>query len=102
VEDKQLLVDNYGKHLANTNRSTPLSESKARNLSSPVFVVWQQYSDLLPGLVSSPSYELLPMAQLLGVYVLIASGVSTRAVHDDSDVPRRSIHRCEVDLVDLS
>jgi hypothetical protein len=37
------LVENYGKHLANSNRSTPLSESKARNLSSPVFVVWQQY-----------------------------------------------------------
>jgi hypothetical protein len=37
------LVENYGKHLANSNRSTPLSESRARNLSSPVFVVWQQY-----------------------------------------------------------
>jgi hypothetical protein len=34
------LVENYGKDLANSNRSTPLSESRARNLSSPVFVVW--------------------------------------------------------------
>jgi len=33
-----LLVENYGKHLANFNPSTPLSESRARNLSSPVFV----------------------------------------------------------------
>ena len=32
------LVENYGKHLASSNRSTPLSESRARNLSSPVFV----------------------------------------------------------------
>jgi neutral trehalase len=39
----ELLVENYGKHLANAKRSTPLSESRARNLSSPVFVVWQQY-----------------------------------------------------------
>jgi hypothetical protein len=37
----ELLVENYSKHLANFNRSTPLSESRARNLSSPVFVVWQ-------------------------------------------------------------
>ncbi len=37
------LVENYGEHLANSNRSTPLSDSRARNLSSPVFVVWQQY-----------------------------------------------------------
>src|SRR5215207_10817473 len=29
---KQALVENYGKHLANSNRSTPLSESRARNL----------------------------------------------------------------------
>jgi hypothetical protein len=35
---QELLVENYGKHLANSNRSTPLSESRARNLSSPVFV----------------------------------------------------------------
>src|SRR5215208_5271680 len=28
----ELLVDNYGKDLANSNRSTPLSESRARNL----------------------------------------------------------------------
>src|SRR5215208_2644614 len=40
---RELLVESYGKHLANSNRSTPLSESKARNLSSPMFVVWQQY-----------------------------------------------------------
>jgi hypothetical protein len=40
---RELLVENYGKHLANSKRSTPLSESRARNLSSPVFVVWQQY-----------------------------------------------------------
>jgi hypothetical protein len=33
-----MLVENYGKHLANSNRSTPLSESRTRNLSSPVFV----------------------------------------------------------------
>jgi hypothetical protein len=33
-----LLVEYYGKHLANSNPSTPLSESRARNLSSPVFV----------------------------------------------------------------
>jgi hypothetical protein len=26
------LVENYAKHLANSNRSTPLSESRARNL----------------------------------------------------------------------
>src|SRR5829696_709839 len=39
----ELLVKNYGKHLANCNRSTPLSETRARNLSPPVFVVWQQY-----------------------------------------------------------
>jgi hypothetical protein len=32
------VVDNYGKDLANSIRSTPLSESRARNLSSPVFV----------------------------------------------------------------
>jgi hypothetical protein len=38
---RELLVENYGKHLANSNRSMPLSESRARNLSSPVFVVWQ-------------------------------------------------------------
>jgi hypothetical protein len=40
---RELLVENYGEHLAHTNRSTPLSESRVRNLSSPVFVVWQQY-----------------------------------------------------------
>jgi hypothetical protein len=39
----ELQVENYGKHLANSNRSTPLSERRARNLSSLVFVVWQQY-----------------------------------------------------------
>jgi hypothetical protein len=32
------LVETYGKDLANSNRSTPFSESRARNLSSPVFV----------------------------------------------------------------
>ena len=42
----ELQLENYGKHLANSNRSTPLSESRARNLSSPVFVVWQQYGRL--------------------------------------------------------
>jgi hypothetical protein len=41
----ELQLENYGKHLANSNRSTPLSESRARNLSSPEFVVWQQYGD---------------------------------------------------------
>jgi hypothetical protein len=40
---RELLVENYGKHLANSKWSTPLSESRARNLSSPLFVVWQQY-----------------------------------------------------------
>src|SRR5918993_2445268 len=40
---RELQLENYGKHLANSNRSTPLSESRARNLSSPEFVVWQQY-----------------------------------------------------------
>jgi hypothetical protein len=35
---QELLVENYGKHLANSNRSTPLLVSRARNLSSPVFV----------------------------------------------------------------
>ena len=30
----ELLVESYGKHLANSNLSTPLSESRARNLSS--------------------------------------------------------------------
>ena len=39
----ETLVETYGKDLANSNRSTPLSESRARNLSSPVFVVRQQY-----------------------------------------------------------
>ena len=39
----ELLVETYGEHLANSNRSTPLSESRARNLSSPVFVDLQQY-----------------------------------------------------------
>ena len=39
----ELLVENYGKHLVTSNRSTPLSENRARNLSSSVFVVWQQY-----------------------------------------------------------
>jgi|SRR5215213_1045074 len=34
-----LLIENYGKHLTSSNWSTPLSESRARNLSSPVFVV---------------------------------------------------------------
>jgi hypothetical protein len=42
----ELLAENYGKHLANSNRSTPLSESRARNLNSLVFVVWQQYGRL--------------------------------------------------------
>jgi hypothetical protein len=37
------VIENYGKDLARSNRSTPLLESRARNLSSPVFVVWQQY-----------------------------------------------------------
>jgi pimeloyl-ACP methyl ester carboxylesterase len=41
--DRELLAGNYGKQLANSKRSTPLSESRARNLSSPVFVVRQQY-----------------------------------------------------------
>ena len=36
----ELLVENYAKDLANSNRSTPLAESRARNLSSPAFVVW--------------------------------------------------------------
>ena len=35
---RELLVENYGKDLPNSNRSTPFSESRARNLSSPVFV----------------------------------------------------------------
>jgi len=39
----ELLVETYGEHLANSSPSTPLSESRARNLISPVFVVWQQY-----------------------------------------------------------
>jgi hypothetical protein len=39
----ETLVETYGKDLANSKRSTPLSESRARNLSSPVFVVRQQY-----------------------------------------------------------
>ena len=39
----ELLVEHYVKHLAKSNRSTPLSESRARNLSSPEFVVWYQY-----------------------------------------------------------
>jgi hypothetical protein len=39
----ELQLENYSKHLANSNRSTPLSESRARNLSSLVFVVRQQY-----------------------------------------------------------
>jgi hypothetical protein len=34
----ELLVENYAKDLASSKRSTPLSESRARNLSSPVFV----------------------------------------------------------------
>jgi hypothetical protein len=34
----ELQVKNYGKDLANSNWSTPLSESRARNLSSPLFV----------------------------------------------------------------
>jgi hypothetical protein len=37
----ELLVENYGKHLANSNLSTPLSDSRTRNLSTPVFVIWQ-------------------------------------------------------------
>jgi hypothetical protein len=41
----ELLIENYGKHLANSNLSTPHSESRARNLSSTVFVVWQQYGE---------------------------------------------------------
>jgi hypothetical protein len=53
--DYGLLVANYGKHLANSKRSTPLSESRARNLSSPVLVVWQQYGhSLLVYLVAVP------------------------------------------------
>jgi hypothetical protein len=39
----ELQVENYGKDLASSNRSTRLSESRARNLSSTVFVVWQRY-----------------------------------------------------------
>jgi hypothetical protein len=42
---RELPVENYGKDLANSNWSTPLSESRARNLIPPVFVVWQQYGD---------------------------------------------------------
>jgi hypothetical protein len=34
----ELLVQNYGKHLANSTRRMPFSVSIARNLSSPVFV----------------------------------------------------------------
>jgi hypothetical protein len=41
----ELLIENYGKHLTNSKRSTPLSESRARYLRSPVFVVWQQYGE---------------------------------------------------------
>jgi hypothetical protein len=36
----ETLVETHGKDLINSNRLTPLSESRARNLSSPVFVVW--------------------------------------------------------------
>jgi hypothetical protein len=43
IEPRELLAENYGKDLANSNRSRLLSESRARNLSSPEFVVWQQY-----------------------------------------------------------
>jgi hypothetical protein len=52
----ETLVETYGKDLANSNRSTPLSESRARNLSSPVFVVRQQYGDepLRPRFVHAP------------------------------------------------
>jgi hypothetical protein len=38
VLPRRWVVENYRKHLANSKRSTPLSESRARNLSSPVFV----------------------------------------------------------------
>jgi hypothetical protein len=41
----ELLVENYAKDFASSKRSTPLSESRARNLSSPMFVVWQQCGD---------------------------------------------------------
>jgi hypothetical protein len=44
----ELLVENYGKDLANANRSMPHSERRARNLSSPMFVVWQQYAGIQP------------------------------------------------------
>jgi hypothetical protein len=40
---RELLDENYGKYLANSNRSTPLSESRARNPNSPEVVVWQRY-----------------------------------------------------------
>jgi Transposase DDE domain len=42
---RHLLVDTEGFVLEAKihSASTPLSESRARNLSSPVFVVWQQY-----------------------------------------------------------
>src|ERR671910_3055706 len=50
-------VETYGKDLANSNRSTPLSESRARNLSSPVFVVPQQYGRHVLGISCSLSTE---------------------------------------------
>jgi hypothetical protein len=40
---RELPVANYGKDLASSSRRTPLSVSITRNLSSPAFVVWQQY-----------------------------------------------------------
>ena len=42
---RELQVEGYSKHLANSNRLTPLLERRARNLSSPMFVVWQQYGE---------------------------------------------------------
>src|ERR671910_3882095 len=54
---RELLGESYGKHLANSNRSTPLSESRARNLNSPVFVVRQQYGRHVLGISCSLSTE---------------------------------------------
>jgi hypothetical protein len=54
------LVKDYGKHLADTTRSTPLSESKAPNFSSPAVVVWQEDRSVSPETPSRSGYNSEP------------------------------------------
>jgi hypothetical protein len=55
----EMLVESYAKHLANSNRPTPLPESRARNLSSPMLVGREQYGQwagVFPGVQAISGY----------------------------------------------